>query len=184
MADLAAPADEALDALLGATAARRLRRAVVGRARRWAAEAAPGRALEATSLDAARTALHLHGHAGPVLLAAPDVPGLDAALVADARDDFADGVLVTVGSTHDATPYLVGLARVEDELFGIVAHGFEALVAELHERGAALGMLRSERRLAGAADARALAVDPATPPDLAAELAPLARRLRHRPGGA
>jgi hypothetical protein len=36
------------------------------------------------------------------------------------------------------------------------------------ERGLSLGMVRHERRLASAADARALAIDPLAPPDLAA----------------
>jgi hypothetical protein len=36
------------------------------------------------------------------------------------------------------------------------------------ERGVTLGMLRHERRLASAGDARALAIDPLAPRDLAA----------------
>ena len=111
VAGLGAPADPSLDAALGEDGARRLRAALAARARRWAAAAAPGRAWEATSLDAAGAALAAHGHDGPVLLAAPDVPGLDAALVADVLGDLADGVLVTVGASHDGSPYLVGLAR-------------------------------------------------------------------------
>lgn len=177
---MGAPADPALDRLLGAGSAQRLRRALVARARRWAAASAPDRAWEATSFDAARVALEAHGHDGPVILAAPDVPGLDPALVRDVRDDFADGIPVTLGASHDGSPYVIGLAAVDDELFGVAAREQhrDALFAALVERGGPLGMLRSERRLSSAADAGALAIDPLTPDDLAAELAPLARRLR------
>jgi hypothetical protein len=156
---------------------------VADRARAWAAAAAPGRTWTAPTLPAAGQVLRAQGHEGPVLLVAPDVPGLDAALARDALEDVAAGVAVTTGMTHDGSPYLVGLARADDELLGSIAQGFEPLVAGLHARGAALGLLRSERRLATAADARALALDPATPEELARELAPLARRLRaERPG--
>ena len=42
------------------------------------------------------------------------------------------------------------------------------VLAAFAERGVTLGMLRHERRLASAADARALAIDPFAPADLAA----------------
>ena len=186
VADLGAPADEALDRLLGAGAAQRLRRALVARARRWAAAAAPDRAWEATSFDAARAALEAHGHQGPVILAAPDVPGLDQQLVRDVLDDIVDAVPVTLGASHDGSPYVIGLGAVEEEVFGIAAreHHRDGLFAALVARGGPLGMLRSERRLSSAADASALAIDPLTPDDLARELAPLARRLRAGRGAA
>jgi hypothetical protein len=179
VADLGAPSDAALDRLIGAGAAQRLRRALVARARRWAAAAAPDRAWEATSLDAARVALETHGHEGPVILAAPDVPGLDEELVRDVLDDVVAGVPVTLGASHDGSPYLIGLGAVDETVFGIAAreHHRDGLFAALVARGGPLGMLRSERRLSSAADAAALAVDPLTPDDLARELAPLARRL-------
>ena len=75
---LGAPADPGLTALLGAERAARIGDALRGRARRWAAAVAPGHAYEATSLDAAAVAVH--GHDGPLLLAAPDVPALDVAV--------------------------------------------------------------------------------------------------------
>ena len=49
----------------------------------------------------------------------------------------------------------------------------------LGAREGALGLLRSERRLASRADARAAALDPLTPP----ELAELLRRSRPDPHG-
>jgi Uncharacterized protein conserved in bacteria (DUF2064) len=180
VADLAAPADAGLDTALGAAAAQRLRRALVARARRWAADAAADRAWEATSLDAACAVLHAHRHAGPVILAAPDVPRLDAALVADIMDDLTHGVAVTLGASHDGSPYVIGLVRAEDDLFGLVARKShrDALFAALVQRGVPPGLLRSERRLSSPSDARALAIDPLAPEDLAAELAPAAERLR------
>lgn len=180
VADLAAPADAGLDTVLGAGVAQRLRRALVACARRWAATAAPDRAWETTSLDAARVALREHGHAGPVILAAPDVPRLDATLVADIMDDLAHGVAVTLGASHDGSPYVTGLVRADDDLFRLVAREShrDALFAALVQRGVPLGLLRSERRLSSPSDARALAIDPLAPDDLAAELAPVAERLR------
>jgi glycosyltransferase A (GT-A) superfamily protein (DUF2064 family) len=174
VAGLGAPADPSLEAALGAEGAARLRAELGARARRWAAAAAPGRAWEATSVDAAAAALAAHAHHGPVLLAAPDVPALDAALVADVLDDVADGVLVAVGASHDGSPYLIGLARPDPELLALATGGFADLVTALGAREGALGLLRSERRLASAADARAAALDPLTPPALAEVLAPLA----------
>ncbi|HEU4979361.1 MAG TPA: hypothetical protein VFT42_10730, partial [Solirubrobacteraceae bacterium] len=76
MGELAAAPDPALGALLGEAVAERLEVEMAARARRWAAAVAPGRAFEATSFAAAEAAVH--GHDGPLLLAAPDVPALSA----------------------------------------------------------------------------------------------------------
>jgi hypothetical protein len=153
--------------VLGADAAQRLRGEMAARARRWAAAAAPGRAFEATSLGAAEAALA--GHEGPALLAAPDVPGLDDRVVRDALDDLAAGCDVVVGAAHDARPYLIAVARPRAELLELVDVSFGGgLLAAASERGLVLGILRSERRLASPADARALALDPRAPPELAA----------------
>jgi glycosyltransferase A (GT-A) superfamily protein (DUF2064 family) len=143
-----------------------LRLELAARARRWAAAAAPGHAFEATTLAAARAALH--GHGGPVLLAAPDVPGLDARVAAAALEDLASGVDLVVGVTHDARPYLIAVPDIDSELAERVEGSFGGgVLAEFAERGVTLGMVRHERRLASAADARALAIDPLAPPDLA-----------------
>jgi uncharacterized protein len=117
----------------------------------------------------------LAGHDGPVLLAAPDVPGLDAAVAAAALDDLAQGVDVVLGAAHDARPYLVALARPEPELLGLIEASFEDVVAALARRQTPLGMLRAERRLRSVADARALALDPMAPRELVRLLAPQAR---------
>jgi Uncharacterized protein conserved in bacteria (DUF2064) len=170
---LAGPADPELDRMLGAPRAAELREALHTRAGRWAQEVAPGRAFAAASVADVRRLLA--GHDGPVLLAAPDVPGLDAAVAAAALDDLGHGVDVVLGAAHDARPYLVALARPEPELLGLVEASFEDVVAALARRQTPLGMLRAERRLRSVADARALALDPVAPPELVRLLAPPAR---------
>ena len=158
-----------LAVLLGEDGASRLAGALRARARVWAAAVAPGHAYEATSLDAAAVAVH--GHDGPLLLAAPDVPALDVAVARVALDDLAAGCDVVLGVAHDALPYLVALPRPDDELIAIAASGFSGgVLPRFGELGLTLGMLAHHRRLATAADARAFALDPLTPPDLAALL--------------
>lgn len=172
---LAAPPDPGLDRSIGAAAAGRLRHELRAIARRWAAEVAPGRVVEEASPHDAVAALA--GHGGPVILLAPDVPLLGPVHAEAIASDLAGGAGLVVGSAHDARPYLVALPAVDGELLALVAGGFEALMAAANERGLELAMLRHERRLVTAADARALALDPLTPPALAAELDAL------RPGG-
>jgi hypothetical protein len=113
----------------------------------------------------------VHGHDGPLLLAAPDVPALDVAVARVALDDLAAGCDLVLGVAHDALPYLVALPRPDDELIAIAASGFSGgVLPRFGELGLTLGMLAHHRRLATAADARAFALDPLTPPDLAALL--------------
>ena len=123
------------------------------------------------TIEAAAAALA--GHDGPVLLVAPDIPHLTAAIARAALDDLSHDVEVVLGAAHDARPYLVALARPEPELMALADKSFEEVVAALTKRGTALGMLRAERRLASAADARAMALDPLAPPELAEHLARL-----------
>jgi hypothetical protein len=166
---LAAPFDPGLRALVGEADAARLGEVLRARARRWAAAVAPDRAYEATSVHAAAAAVH--GHAGPLLLAAPDVPALDADVARTALDDLAAGCDVVIGVAHDALPYLIGLPRLDDALLELAEAGFSGgILPVFGERGLTLGMLAHHRRLATAADARAFALDPLTPADLAALL--------------
>ncbi len=172
LSTLAGQADDTLGELLGPVAAAALRRELVRRAHRWAAAAAgpggPG-AFEANSADAALAALG--DHDGPVVFVAPDVPGLDAALADAVRGDLADGVGVTFAPTYDASPYLVATPSVDRELLALAGRPREELFAAVGARGVAVGMLRSERRLATADDARAVAADPRTPLELGVLLA-------------
>jgi hypothetical protein len=140
---------------------------------------APDRAFEATTIAAALTALH--DHEGPILLVARDVPGLDARVAEAALGDLAAGCDVAVGVTHDARPYVIGVPGPDEALLELVSGSFMGgVLAAFAERGLTLGMVRHERRLASAADARALASDPLAPPDLAALIRDRLRDTPHR----
>ena len=165
---LAAPLDAGLDAAVGPGAAQRLRRELRAATRRWAASVAPGSAFEATSGAAA--VLALDGHEGPVVLVSPDVPALSEIHAQATLADLLDGIGVVVGSGHDARPFLVGLAHADPELIELATGPFEPLFGAALERGLTLSMIRHERRLVSAGDARALALDPLAPPGLIAEL--------------
>ena len=171
---LAAPPAPGLDTAVGAGAAQRLRRELRAIARRWVASLAPGRAFEANSAGAAVVALD--GHVGPVVLVAPDIPGLAGAHADAVLADLGDGIALTVGAAHDGRPYLVALAANDPELIELAGGSLEALFRAAAERDLAMSMIRHERRLASAADARALALDPLSPPALVAQLG----RLRSR----
>jgi hypothetical protein len=179
LSTLGAPADDSLAELLGPVAAGALRRELLRGARAWAAATAgpagPG-AFEANSADAAIAALT--GHAGPAAFVAPDVPGLDEALAQALYDDLADGVGLTFAPAYDASPFLIATPTVDAELLTLACGHREALFTAVAERAAdaeralagggamPVGMLRSQRRLATAEDARAVAADPRTPLEL------------------
>lgn len=112
----------------------------------------------------------LHGHEGPVLLAAPDVPALGAHHAAAALADLAEGALAAFAPSTDGRPFLVALPRLDPELLDLALGPFEPLAAAALAAGGSLGMLRSERRLVTPGDARALAADPLAPAGLAAVL--------------
>jgi hypothetical protein len=166
---LGKPPDPALDELLGDQAAAIVRREVAGIARRWAAAAAPDRAFEATTVAAAVAALD--GHDGPLLLVAPDVPGLDVGLTAAALEDLEAGAGIVVGPATDGSPYLVALPSADADRLALVELGREQLFAEVAGLEGGMGMLRCERRLVSPADARALAADPGLALELALPLA-------------
>jgi hypothetical protein len=112
------------------------------------------------------------GHDGPLLLVAPDVPALSAVHLAAVRDDLADGVLLSSAATGDGTPFLIALSHPTPELLALVGAPFNDILATAARLDGTLGMLRAERRLSSVGDARALQVDPITPPDLRALLTP------------
>lgn len=173
---LGAPLDPELDRAIGPGAAQRLRRELRAVARRWAAALAPGRAFEATSVDAA--ALALDDHQGPAVLVAPDVPALGPAHARAVLDELDAGTGLAIGTAHDGLPYLVAVASADPDLLALVAGGWEALTAAASERGLELAMLRAERRLARPGDARALALDPLAPAALVEQLGNLRPRRR------
>jgi hypothetical protein len=112
------------------------------------------------------------GHGGPVLLVAPDVPGLSEHHAAAALDDLADGLDIAFAPATDGRPFLIALATLDRELLATADSSFEELAATIRARDGGLGLLRSERRLVTPADARALAADPLAPPELLAFLGP------------
>ena len=143
---------------------------------RWAAALADAGVHHVPDVPAATEALA--DHSGPVVLVAPDVPGLDTALAEAILGDLADGCTAIVGAAHDSRPYVVALSRATPEGLALAGGALEggvvgaaARAAERLSDGLFLGLLRSERRCATAADARALACDPQLPPELAALLA-------------
>ncbi len=173
---------ETLADLLGPIAAAALSRELLRGARTWAAAAAgpegPG-AFEANSADAALAALG--DHAGPVAFVAPDVPFLDDALAVALIGDLDDGVSVTFGPTYDASPFLLATPTVDPDLLRLAGGHRDELFGAMVKRGEPIGMLRSERRLATVADARAAAADPRTPLELGVLLAAgLTVRARER----
>jgi hypothetical protein len=168
VASLAAPADPALDDELGSDRAAALRRLLADRALAWAA--AHGRARHAAVADARAAAEALAGHAGPVILVAPDVPGLDDRLAHAALADLAAGAQLAMAPATDGRPFLIALATADAELVRVAADGLPDRQAATELIDGDLGLLRSERRLVTPGDARAFAADPLTPPDLAALL--------------
>jgi hypothetical protein len=169
---LAAEREPALRERLGADADAALTGALRERARAWAAHLGGGAApLEAVDAAALRPALD--GHAGPLVMIAPDVPALGAHHADAVRDDLAAGVLLSTAATGDGTPFLVALSSPEPGLLALVGAPFNDLLATAVRHDRELGMIRAERRLSTLADARALQVDPLTPPELLALLAPL-----------
>ena len=72
----------------------------------------------------------------------------------------------------DGRPFLIALARPEPALVRAAADGLPDRQAAAELTAGEFGLLRSERRLVSAGDARAFAADPLTPPELAALLRP------------
>ena len=161
---LAGPRDETLRAALGPELDDHLRTVLRRRALRWA------RAAAGVGAGEARTAAELPGvlgdHDGPVLLAAPDVPGLGAHHVRAALGDLEAGVTFSFAPASDGSPFLLALARPDPDILARVGEPFETLAATAAAAGGAFGMLRNERRLATLADARAVRADPVAPAEV------------------
>lgn len=106
-----------------------------------------------------------------MLFVAPDVPGIDARLAADALEDLAEGAGIVVAPSYDGSPYLVGVPDLGEERLALLTLAREDLFAAVADLAGGMGMLRSERRLVTPADAQALAADPALALELALPLA-------------
>lgn len=171
---LAAAIDPALDEAFGSERARTLRAALHERAVAWARSHGPR--LHAAVPDAPAAVEALRRHTGPVLLVAPDVPGLDDRLALAALADLAAGADLTMAPATDGRPFLVALAVASPELVLQAAGGLQDREAAATLAGGEFGLLRSERRLVTPGDARAFAADPLTPPELAALLRPAPSR--------
>ncbi|WP_205699521.1 hypothetical protein [Conexibacter sp. SYSU D00693] len=161
---LAAPPDPELRDRLGPELHDRLRAVLRERACAWAREVAGERAGEAAGARALGALLE--GHDGPVLLAAPDVPGLGPHHVRAARQDLEDGVELAFAPAGDGQPFLLVLARAEPAWLAEVGAPFDRLARVAGDPRGPFGMLRPERRLATVADARALRADPVAPREL------------------
>jgi hypothetical protein len=165
VATLAAPPDQGLDAALGEDRAAAVRSLLADRAQAWTRVHGP--ALHAVVDSGAEAVAVLDGHAGPVLLVAADVPGLDDRLASMAFADLAAGARLAMAPATDGRPFLIALASAEPALVRAAADGLPDRQAAAELIGGELGLLRSERRLVTPGDARAFAVDPLTPTELA-----------------
>ena len=125
---------------------------------------------------AAAVAAAFDRHGGPVLVAGAGVPRLSPAHAAAALGDLAGGAEASFGPAMDGGWYLTALAAPRPELFDLAAEVWQGPVVmartlEVAQRlGMEVGLLRMERRLVTAGDARALLADPLTPPAVRAAL--------------
>jgi hypothetical protein len=123
--------------------------------------------LHAAVTDAAAALEALAGHTGPVILLAPDVPGLDDRLAQAVLADLAAGAQLAMAPATDGRPFLVALASADAGLVRAAADGLPGQLGASELIDGDVGLLRSERRLVTPGDARAFAADPLTLPELA-----------------
>ena len=113
---------------------------------------------------------------GPLLTVGTDLATLGPRHAAAALDDLADGIDVTFGPAFDGGYYLIGLGANHPEVFALPTDAWggprvlELSLRAAAEAGLSLGMLRGERDLDTAADARAALTDPRFPSEIAAVL--------------
>lgn len=111
----------------------------------------------------------LADHPGPVLLVAPDVPRLDAALADAALSDVTGDSVFSFAPATEGKPFLVALQRATPEALALIGsreRTREEVFARAMALGGEVGMLRSERRVVTPADAASLALDPIVPASL------------------
>ncbi|GAC1437043.1 MAG: hypothetical protein NVSMB51_09770 [Solirubrobacteraceae bacterium] len=107
---------------------------------------------------------------GPLLIAGVRCPSLRAAHAAAALADLRAGCGITIGPAIGGGLYLIGVGEPEAlELAEQLVRGPALLgsaLASAHGAGLSIGLLRSERELAGAGDVAALLLDPLAEPGL------------------
>ncbi len=143
-----------------------LERELVGRARRWADELAPGDVV-ATSGGVGETVAGLFaGGEGPVFVIWPELIRWRSDHATGALDDLADDCQISVGPMFDGGFYLVAFARPVPALVNLPDDAWQTrdpigLVAKAAQRsGLGIGLLRTERGLRTPADISALVADP------------------------
>jgi uncharacterized protein len=124
----------------------------------------------------ARLAAAVERMDGPVVVIGTSMPTLGTFHADAVRSDFAAGVDVAVGPSHDGGWYLIALAEPSRELFALPAGAWEganvftALLGRAAELRLEVGMLRGERKLETPADADALLLHHALAEKVAARL--------------
>ena len=165
-----APSGE-LDALLGPERGAELLGLLAAQTERWAREVAPGAVHRAGDGEPLSEAV---GRAftvdqGALLVVWPLLPQLRPEHASGALDDLGSGADVVLGPIIDGGLYLLGLRRPVPELLAfpeerwqdpdVMTLGFAAA----RDADLEVGILRAERALRSAADARAALADPLLP---------------------
>jgi hypothetical protein len=145
---------------------------LVGRARRWADELAPGGVFPASGGVGESVARLFDGGEGPVLVVWPELVRWRSDHATGALDDLADDCEISVGPMFDGGFYLVAFARPVPALVDLPDTAWQTrdpigLVADAaHRSGLGIGLLRTERGLRTPADVSALLADPLVDDDL------------------
>ena len=118
----------------------------------------------------------LEGGERPLLIAGTREPRLGRAHAEAALSDLAAGCDLVFGPALTGGFYLVGITRARPELFALPSDAWgtprvmEGMLDAARAEALEVGLLRPERGLVTAADARAARLDPLTPPEIAALL--------------
>jgi glycosyltransferase A (GT-A) superfamily protein (DUF2064 family) len=139
---------------------------LVGRARRWADELAPGGVVPTSGGVGEAVAGLFAGGDGPVLVVWPELASWRSDHATGALDDLANDCEISVGPMFDGGFYLVAFGRPVPALLGLPDDAWQTrdpigLAADAAQRsGLGIGLLRTERGLHTPADVSALLADP------------------------
>lgn len=148
---------------------------LLGRARCWAEEMAPGAVSVAVGgVGSAVAGLFASGGdpAGPVLVAWPELVRWRRDHAQDALEDLADSCDISVGPMFDGGFYLVAFARPVPALLELPDEAWQTLdpiglaADTARQAGFAIGLLRADRGLRTPSDISALLADPLLDDDL------------------